>query len=136
MSKIVIVIRYKSNQFLWTPHYADMHCKPMMCLKFKPVGDRGGCCLVSVLLMGERQRGKGTETPGERANKKRLEDEKHHVMETEREGGNGDGFIYKGCVNCTHPGSEKRTKCGACVIVYMLRGPENWPSSGVCLPMV
>lgn len=62
-----------------------------MCLKFKLVGDRGGCCLVSVLLMGKRRRGKGMKTPGEEAKKKRLEDEKHHVMETEeREGGNGD----------------------------------------------
>ncbi len=40
--------------------------KTVMCLKFKPVGDSGGCCLVSVLLMGERRRGKGPKTPGER----------------------------------------------------------------------
>lgn len=45
--------------------------RAMMCLKFKPVGDRGSCCLDSVWLMGERRRGKGTETPGERANKKK-----------------------------------------------------------------
>lgn len=62
----------------------------VMCLKFKPVGDRGGCCSVSVLLMGKRRRGKGTETPGERANKKRLEDEKRHVMETGERESNGD----------------------------------------------
>lgn len=55
--------------------------------------------MVSVLLMGKRRRrrrvrgsagGKGTHSPGECTNKKRLEDEKHHVMER-KSGGDGEG---------------------------------------------
>lgn len=61
----------------------------MMCLKFKLIGHRGSCCLVLVLLMGERQRWKGTETPGETANKKRM---KNIMWWKQREKGGNEGL--------------------------------------------
>lgn len=63
----------------------------MMYFKFKPVGDRGGCCLVSVLLMGKRRRGKRARTPQESAQIRKGWKMKNIMWwKQERGGGNGD----------------------------------------------
>ncbi|KAK5865262.1 hypothetical protein PBY51_016438 [Eleginops maclovinus] len=74
----------QSNHFLPVCCWLTAACQSRDVLEVQACGRHSRCCLVLVMLMGERRRGKGTETPGERMNEKRLEDEKHHVMETER----------------------------------------------------
>lgn len=63
----------------------------MMYFKFRPVGDRGGCCLVSVLLMGKRRRGKRARTPQESAQIRKGWKMKNIMWwKQQRGGGNGD----------------------------------------------
>lgn len=63
----------------------------MMYFKFKPVGDGCGCCLVAVLLMGKRRRGKRARRPQERAQIRKGWKMKNIMWwKQEREGGNGD----------------------------------------------